>query len=326
MIDVRERMTDEQSKADKLFEEALGLIIRFQENPKNPIANELIARWRARGPDHEAAWAEVAEIHGMAGKIVDDQQRAERAKNAVSRRNVILGGLGGLAVAGTGALIGPDLLLRARADHITSTAELRRIDLADGSVVVLGPDSAIETQLTPAMRAVELLSGMAFFEVFPDSARPFRVTADEMTITVLGTAFDIGRDADALTVSVKHGVVEAAMPASQLSQGARLSMGDWLTLDRRTLHVERGNRETSMIAAWREGMLVAERETVASVVARIARWQPGRVVIADPRVGKLRISGVFDLRNPLAALEAVVHLHGGAVRQVSPWLTIISPI
>lgn len=326
MIDVRERMTDEQSKADKLFEEALGLIIRFQENPKNPIANELIARWRARGPDHEAAWAEVAEIHGMAGKIVDDQQRAERAKNAVSRRNVILGGLGGLAVAGTGALIGPDLLLRARADHITSTAELRRIDLADGSVVVLGPDSAIETQLTPAMHAVELLSGMAFFEVFPDSARPFRVTVDEMTITVLGTAFDIGRDADALTVSVKHGVVEAAMPASQLSQGARLSMGDWLTLDRRTLHVERGTRETSMIAAWREGMLVAERETVASVVARIARWQPGRVVIADPRVGKLRISGVFDLRNPLAALEAVVHLHGGAVRQVSPWLTIISPI
>lgn len=318
-------MTEEQSRADKLFEEALDLIIRFQEDPKNPVANELISRWRARGPDHEAAWAEVAEIHGMTGKIIDGQRKAEKAKRALSRRKVILGGVAGLAVAGAGALSGPGLLLRARADHITSTAELRRIALSDGSIITLGPDSAVKIQFTPGIRAVELLTGMAFFEVSPDASRPFRVAADKLTITVLGTAFDISRDADVLSVSVEHGIVEAAVPALA-AQGGPLSQGDWMTLDKRSLHVERGNRDASLIAAWREGMIVAERETVASVVARIARWRQGRVVIADPRFGRLRISGVFDLGDPLAALEAVVHLHGGTVRQLSPWLTIISPI
>jgi len=318
-------MTEERSRADKLFEEALDLIIRFQEDPKNPIANELISRWRARGPDYEAAWAEVAEIHGMTGKIINDRRKAERATNAVSRRNVILGGAAGLAVAGAGALYGSALLLRARADHITSTAELRRIDLPDGSIVTLGPDSAVKIQFASGMRAVELLAGMAFFEVSSDPVRPFRVAADELAITVLGTAFDISRDADVLNVSVEHGIVEAAVPALA-ARGETLSDGDWMTLDQRSLHVERGNRDSSLVAAWRDGMIVAERETVASVVSRIARWRQGRVVIADPRFGRLRISGVFDLGNPLAALEAVVHPHGGKVRQLSPLLTIISPI
>jgi transmembrane sensor len=35
---------------------------------------------------------------------------------------------------------------------------------------------------------------------------------------------------------------------------------------------------------------------------------------------------VFDLNQPIAALEAVVEPYGGKVRQISPWLTVISSI
>lgn len=319
------RKTEEQLKADRLFEEALDLIIRFQEDPRNPVANELISRWRARGPDHEAAWAEVAEIHGMTGRIIDDRRRAERDGKGISRRNVIMGSAAGLVAAGTGTLFGPDLLLHARADHATTTAELRRIELSDGSFVTLGPDSAVSKRFTSGARAVELLSGMAFFDVSPDAARPFHVSAHELTITVLGTAFDISQDAGAMSVSVEHGTVEVAFAAATMRREV-LSAGEWMTLDTRSLLIERGNRDSGLIASWRDGMIVAERETVASVAARIARWHRGRVIVADPRFGNRRISGVFDVRNPVSALEAVVHLHGGTVRQLSPWLTIISPI
>ena len=90
--------------------------------------------------------------------------------------------------------------------------------------------------------------------------------------------------------------------------------------------MERGKRDASQIAAWRDGMIVAERETVSAVVAKIARWHRGRIMIAGPNFGSRRISGVFDLHDPVAALEAVVHPHGGKVRQISPWLTVVSPI
>jgi transmembrane sensor len=319
-------MTGEEPHDDKLFEEALDLIIRFQSDPTNPVARELVQRWRARGPDHEAAWTEVAEIHGMAGQVLDDRRKAAHSKKAVSRRAVISGGVAGLAVLGAGALYGPDILVGLKADYKTATAEVRTVVLADNTAVTLGPDSAIQTDFLPSLRQVRLLSGMAFFDVAEDSARPFQAIVDDMTSTAFGTAFDVSKDAGFLNVSVHDGLVEVAAPNSPLAFGEKLAQGQWLALDGRTHAVERGQREKEQIAAWRKGLIVAERETISSVVAKIARWQSGRVVIADPRFGAERISGVFDLRDPVTALEAVIHPYGGKVRQLSPWLTIISPI
>jgi len=318
-------MTKDISDDERLFEEAADLAIRLQNEPANEVARELVQQWRARSPAHEAAWAEVAEIHGMAGKVFQDRRNAA-AGEGMSRRKVILTGLAGLAALGTGALYGPDLLMRLKADQVTSTAELRKVTLADGSIVTLGPDSAMRSTFTPGLRHVELMAGMAFFEVAAEAARPFQVQVETMTSTALGTAFDVSRDAGSLTVSVAHGLVEVAMPGSPLAQAQRLAGGDWLALDEGTLAFERGTRDASQVAAWRDRLIVADRETVASVVARIGRWKTGRVVIADTGLGAARISGVFDLTDPLAALEAVVQPYDGKVRRISPWLTVISSI
>jgi transmembrane sensor len=262
----------------------------------------------------------------MAGKVLKDRREAEIGKGSISRRNVILGGAAGLAIAGTGGLFGGDLLLRMRANHLTSTAQLLRVELSDGTVVTLGPDSAIRTDFTASTRRVELLAGMGFFEVVADAGRPFQAVVENLTTTVLGTAFELSEDAGLLTVSVEHGSVGLKMPGSPLSDGERLGEGDWLALNGRSSSIERGRRNADQVASWRDGIIIAERETVASVVARIARWQPGRVLIADPSFGARTISGVFDVGDPVAALQAVIHPHGGKVRQISPWLTVLSPI
>lgn len=319
-------MTKQEPQDDRLFEEALDLIIRLQSDPANPVARELVQRWRARGPDYEAAWAEVAEIHGMAGQVLDGRRESERAKQGVSRRTVISSGVAGLAVLGAGALYGPDVLVGLKADYKTATAEMRNIVLPDDTRVTLGPDSAIRTDFMPSLRQVRLLSGMAFFEVANDSARPFQAIVDEMTATALGTAFDVSKDAGFLNVSVHDGMIEVVAPNSPLALGETLAQGQWLALDERTHAIERGQRARGQIAAWRNGLIVSERETISSVVAKIARWQSGRIVFADPHFGSERISGVFDLRDPVTALEAVIHPYGGKVRQLSPWLTIVSPI
>ncbi|NDW07619.1 FecR family protein [Jiella pacifica] len=318
-------MTEKPSNDDRLFEEAFDLVIRLQSDPANPVAGDLVKRWRARGPEYEAAWAEAAEIHGMAGKVLEDR-RGAGPKEGISRRGFVLGGAGIAAALGAGALFGPGLVLRARADHITSTGEIRDIALSDGTKISLGPDSAMRSEISPAMRRVELLAGMAFFDVAASPDRPFQAVAGNLTATALRTAFDVSRDADRLALSVQRGSVEARMPDSPLAFGERLSAGDWLSLDGPGGALERGRRDPSQIASWREGVIVAERETVASLVARIARWQPGRVLIADPALGARQTSGVFDLANPIAAFEAVVQPHGGKVRQISRWLTVISPI
>lgn len=317
-------MDDKVSKSERLFEEALDLVIRMQDDPGNPVAHDLVARWRARSPEHETAWREAMEIHGMAGKVMQ-AQRNSAAGRAMSRRSV-LGGMAGLTVIGAGAMLGPQLVLQARADYVTATAELRRVTLKDGTQVTLGPDSAIRSRFGDRFRNVELMVGMAFFDVAPDTARPFQVMTGDLVATALGTAFDVSNDAGYLAVSVDHGAVDVKVQAAVLPAQPPVGAGEWLSFDARSSSFERGMRDVSQIAAWRDGLLVADRDSIASVVARIARWKSGRVVLAQSGFGAERISGVFDLNQPLSALEAVVEPYGGKVRQISPWLTIISSI
>lgn len=305
---------------DQLFEEALDLIIRLQNDPDNPVAQELVRRWRRRGPDHEAAWAEVAELHGMAGKVINDRKTPSPPAK-ISRRKAVFGGA---AFVAAGALYGPGAILRFRADHLTSTAEIRDVTLADGSTVTLGPDSAIRSRFTTMTRAVELLSGMAFFDVRRDVDRPFQVVVDDLVVTATGTAFDISKDAGFVSVSLDSGQVQVAASISASSKLEELAAGDWISFDGTAQTRERGKRDSSQVAAWRYGTIIAERETLAAVSAKIGRWYSGRIVIPETQFASQQISGVFNLRDPRAALEAVVHPHGGKVRQVSPWLIVVS--
>lgn len=319
-------MSHSKPDDEALFQEAMDLVIRLQNDPGNEISQDLIQRWRQRSPSHEKAWTEAVTLHALAGKAITSRRRRQAGTGArLSRRTVVLGG-GALAAAAVGAAFVPSLVLRSWADFMTMAAEVRLVSLPDGSRATLGPDSAIRLDFSPERRGVELLGGMAFFEVAKDAARPFQAQMDGLVATALGTAFDIREDAGILSVSVDHGLVEARMPSSPIKDSVRLAEGEWIRLDMDTLELEQGKREAGQIAAWRQGMIVADRETISSVVAQIGRWQRSRIVFADSSLGSRRISGLFDLSKPQLALEAVVEPYGGKVRQISPWLTVISSI
>lgn len=310
----------------RLFREAADLAIRLQDDPGNPVAVETVRAWAARSPAHQRAWARVAEIHGMTGRILNERrEEGERPAGGLPRRTLLVAGLAGAGAAAAGFWTLPELLVEMRADYFTATAEIRRIGLADGSTVTLGPASAIGVEFAPAARTVRLLSGMAYFEVAPDPSRPFSVVSGEVTATALGTAFDVSNDAGRVSVSVHHGRVAAR--AASGPEREELGAGDWIVFDPATHAVAgRGRRDASQIAAWRNGMIVAEHEAVSALVARIARWHPGKVIVADPSLGSRMVSGVFDLGDPARALEAVVRPFGARVRRVGGFVTIVSAI
>lgn len=318
-------MSDGATDEDRLFEEAVDILIRIKSDPDNPVPLEIATRWLARGPQHRKIWEEALEIHGMTGKILTDKRRAERkAAFSMSRRSLVVGGMlggGALLAAGYSA---PGLILQAQADVLTSTAEVRRVELSDGSVATLGPDSAIAVEIGSARRDIELIQGMAFFEVARDSSRPFAVRMGSMVTTALGTAFDVSDDGGFLNLSVSHGTVQADLPPTFVRPAMTLQAGEWLSLSTADEAVSTGTRDVGQIAAWRNGMIVVEKERIAAVVARVARWKRGRVLIADPNLGNRPVSGVYDLSDPVLALEAVVQPYGGKVRELTPYLTVIS--
>lgn len=320
-------MNDTAPDQNRLLDEAIDLVIRHQNDPENPVAIEMIRAWRARSPQHEQAWARVSKVHGASGRILAEERRRERRQSlGLTRRNLMIGGFTALGGGLAAYAFGPQIWLQARADYMTAKGEKRRIELPDGSVAMLGPESAIALGYRDDRRTIDLLAGMSFFEVAGDANRPFSVLSGGLSATALGTAFDVSNDAGILTVSVDHGLVDVRVAAPVLEGGEKLSDGQWITFDPSSGGIDRGRRESGQIASWRDNLIIAEKEAVSALVARIGRWVPGRVVIADPYIGRQRVSGVFDLNDPLRALQAAVHPAGGRVRRVSSFVTVISPI
>ena len=310
----------------RLFREAADLAIRLQGDPDNRVSVETVRAWIARSPAHQHAWTRVSEIHGMTGRILTERfEPSDQATSGLSRRTFLIAGLAGAGTLGAGWLTLPGLLVELQADYVSAKGEVRRIPLDDGSVVTLGPASAIDVDYTAARRNIRLLAGMAYFDVASDPTRPFSVVSDDVAATALGTAYDVSNDAGIISVSVDHGRVAAHIADGPV--GEELGAGDWIIFDPQTHAIaSRGTREASQVAAWRNGMIVAERETVSALIARIARWQPGKVVLADPFLGSRLVSGVFDLSDPVRALEAVVRPFGARVRQAGSLMTVISPV
>ena len=85
----------------------------------------------------------------------------------------------------------------------------------------------------------------------------------------------------------------------------------------------RGSLPPQQVAAWLEGDLIAQDRTVGDVVGDLRRYYHGLIILADPGLADQRLTGVYNLADPVGAIEAVARAHGGIVRHISPWILLI---
>lgn len=311
----------------RLFLEAVDLAIRLQNDPGNPVSARMVRAWMGRSDAHEAAWAKVAAIHGMTGLILMDRAvRRPKRKVSMSRRHFMLAGAAGISAIAAGSSFVPGIALEARADLKTNVAELKQVNLSDGSFLTLGPSSAVRLDFADKRRHVDLLYGMAYFAVKADMDQPLSVQSGPVTLETPEATFDISDDAGFVSVSVDRGTLKSQTRTVNSDHGETLAAGEWFVYDLSTGDLDRGVRDTSQIAAWRNGLIVAERETVSALISRISRWKRGKVIIADPDLGSRRVSGVFDLKDPEQAIAAVIRPFGAKARQLTRYVTIITPV
>lgn len=310
---------------DDLWNEAMALLLRWQAGPNDAQAREDILRFCAESEAHLAAWESVKRLYRLTGEATGApaREKARRRKRELTRRGVI-GGLGALAI-GAAAVKGPDLWRRWQADIVSDAGVIAQHELADGTKLTLGPDSAVGIAFSPTVRRVDLVDGMVLFDLAGDPRRSFEARAGDFVVRAgAATSFEMRQNSGSTLVGVGKGRV-AVEKGGRIALG-ELAPGDWLAGRSGDSVTQRGHREAAQIAAWRKRQLIADEERIDVVVAEIARWQSARVVIADWGLGASRVSGLYDLSNPDAALQAVVSPYGGHVRRITPWLTVLSSV
>lgn len=206
----------------------------------------------------------------------------------------------------------------------TRAGENRDVPLDDGSTVSVGARSSLRVALSRDAREVTLERGEAFFQVAKDPARPFTVKIANTTVAAVGTAFNIRSAGERVVVAVAEGIVKVDAPAAQgaAPSRAQLGVGQQLSINTNDGSSSMQVVDASGIAAWRDGLLQYRDEPLPSVIADVARYSEHDIVIADPAVAELRVTGtVFanDVESWLQSLEAALPVRAirapdGAVR------------
>lgn len=311
-----------------LLETATGLLLDVQAEPGDMALRRRVEAWVATSAEHERAWAEARRTWAMLGDIMPDMPARQTAQIIAfpvrkTRRRLpgrLFGGMAATAAAAALVLaLSPSMLLRLRADQATGTGELRDVRLADGSLVRLGARSAIDVDMSRGQRRVRLLAGDAWFDVKRDPSRPFTVQSGAVETRVLGTAFEVRSRAMMTEVGVARGHVRVSA-----AQGASdLLPGDSVTVDQASGTMRKEHLALDGIASWRDGYVFANKTTIADVIEELRRYDHGWIVLADPALGRQRVTGLYDARDPGKALDALMATAGGRITRITPYITVL---
>lgn len=299
-------------------QDAAAWVARLGSDQRTRADDEAFEAWLAADPAHASQYAEHAELwDGLQALSGDAEARAALLggevmalpppKPAISRRAALTGF--GTAAAASLAVFATPGIDRLRGVHRTRRGEQRQVLLADGSRLMLDTDTRIDVDFSYSQRRIVLEKGRAHFKVAKDAARPFRVFVGDDEVRALGTAFDVRKDRGVAKVTLEEGSVAVYRAASPRVDGVRapsavLKPGQQAKLAP-AQPVKVAAVDLSREQAWRFGRMILDNAPLGEAVDDLNRYGGRRVVLADPALGAVKVSGVFHTRDPEAFVEAI---------------------
>ncbi len=326
--------------AQRLRKEALDWFVQRRDAGWRTEAQEqAFQAWLAADPGHADAYAHCSSqwnqlddmpadlLARMRQNLAQDKARLVTRKPVAdpSRRRFLAwpaaSAMAAVGVGGVGYVVWQHI--QAQPIYVqafrTERGQQRTAQLPDGSHMRLDTATQLEVGFYRQRREVRLLDGQAVFEVQPDAGRPFHVLAGATRITVVGTRFSVrytpGLPGHAgVQVAVEEGKVRVArldLPVE--AQGAYdLQAGTLLTAGQQIAADVRGEPGTITavsadgIAPWREQRVSFVDVPLAQALTELERYAVTGLIVHDPKVAAMRLSGTFD---PMAT---------GALRKALP--------
>lgn len=159
--------------------------------------------------------------------------------------------------------------------------KVAQLQLSDGTRVWIGAGSKLNFPKTFAPQGTRevALTGEAYFEVMPDTRRPFVVTTDNISTTVLGTRFNVRSFAGEMPIVT---LVEGSVRVSTKERETILKPGKQVLLTTSgNLLTRTADLEAAL--AWQQGMFFFDGQTLRDIMTEVGRWYNTDVVFASNR-------------------------------------------
>lgn len=310
---------------DLIQEEAARWFTRLQ-GAELPVEETVEwQRWMALDPRHAEAFQRLEEVwltfavlprpallareaverDRYDGSVPISEWNSKNARARTQRRSIVFTLAASILVAVIGSVFMWAQRWAAVETLETRVGENRTVTLADGSRLVMGGRTRVAIRIGATRRELDLLQGEALFSVAKDPARPFQVMAGSASVTALGTEFNVRRSKDRVVVAVLEGRVmvqpvlamvpvpwiEDIGPTRARGDGQSVDAGHRAIVDRAGIGATVSVPDASEVTAWQRGQLSFDDEPLRYVVEAVNRYSDKRIVIVDPQIEDVRVSG-----------------------------------
>lgn len=305
-----------------VLDEAADWMMRLQSGDMSDAERQTFNGWRVRSAQHTAAWQRAENIMATFGTVPPPvgQETLRRLRKS-SRRDV-------LQLLGMATIAAPLAWVAWRqspwrewtAAVRTATGEQKRLELADGTQLILNTASAVDVDITATERRILLHAGEVLITTGRDPSptfRPFVVQTLQGTVRALGTRFCVQQRLDTCHVAVFEHAVEI-----RPLEGAAIRLDAGQRTEFSTTAVQPARPADASVAAWEQGMLVARSMRMADLIDQLGRYRTG-VLRCHPDVAELPVSGAFSLRDidtSLALLQKTLPVR--VVARTRYWVTV----
>ena len=315
---------ENQTEPNEIDLEALRWLALMEHGPLQPQQQRRFAAWIASDIRHKGAIVRaqaaslrldrLAALAGGHSVLGPSPHELSLLKRNTTRRRLIAAAAAAAGLSGLGVWLGRGLLqeLEGGTRYTSSVGELKKVVLADGSVITMNTQTELRVHYTGARRDIRLVRGEAMFAVAHDAQRPFTVRVGEWTAVAVGTAFAVRQfDEPTTDITVTEGIVQLLPVAGGVSAARRLSANQKAVIGADG-NVEVGQVSDSQIQqllAWRTGLVVFTGEPLRMALAEMNRYTQSHIVVGDPELGERRIVGVFstaDTQTFVSAMRATL--------------------
>jgi ferric-dicitrate binding protein FerR (iron transport regulator) len=182
-----------------------------------------------------------------------------------------------------------------------------QVVLSDGTKAILSKNARIfAAKSFDKEHRILSLQGEAFFHVKHDKAHPFIIKANDVTITDIGTAFNVNTDSITKNsyIFVKEGIVKV----DYYGQVSVLHAGEYAKTDVKKKKLIEGKTGVASKSTSNENMLVFENTPMNVVVAKLNQRYNTNFVLASSSLKNCKLNASFDKNTDVEQIKELLSI------------------
>jgi len=189
--------------------------------------------------------------------------------------------------------------------------------LPDGSLITLNKRSDIRYPANFKEQRTVHLQGEAFFKIAPNKEKPFKVYTDNITITVLGTSFNVRNKENTTEIIVESGLIRV----TDSLHDVLVHPSEKLILHRGDTSLTKEGTTSQLYKYYRTREFVCDNTPLPQLAASLEEAYDVKIVV-DPSLRQLRINTVFSNQSLDQIINIIQETFGISVKRSDGQITL----